>query len=195
MRTRTLLGTAIGLGILLCAYFYFVPNPWLARLFPSLYEQPAFGVSMVTEPAAAAPLMPVTLMDAKAATVTCSQCKGSGRILCPAPDCKDGKIDCPGNCLKLSVGHWEHLDVPGHSSTELWQKFYFPGGWAALSQAHCGHLYEIRDRQAIDLGPCPTCEGASKVACPVCNGEGSLICPTCGGRGQLAAEAPQQASN
>jgi hypothetical protein len=59
-------------------------------------------------------------------TKTCFRCNGSGKMKCP--DCKSGYRDCPGPCLKLSRGTWEHLDVAGHDKSELWQRFYSPDG-------------------------------------------------------------------
>src|SRR4051794_29023957 len=52
----------------------------------------------------------------------CFNCNGSGHIPCVVPTCDNGIAECPGPCLKLSKGKWEHMQVDGHLDTEIWQK-------------------------------------------------------------------------
>jgi hypothetical protein len=114
-------------------------------------------------------------------TKVCFACKGTGKIACP--NGANGWMDCPGNCLKLSQGVWEHLEVAGHPPTDLWRKFYASnGGWQAWNQNHVGDVIEIRDGVPTDIGKCSICGGAGRVKCPVCKGTGEIICPVCGGK-------------
>src|SRR6266436_557876 len=61
---------------------------------------------------------------AKSATATpdkdhqrCFNCDGKGIMACKA-GCVAGQAECPGPCLRLSRGKWEHLDVAGHPPTD-----------------------------------------------------------------------------
>src|ERR1039458_5275895 len=47
----------------------------------------------------------------------CFACKGEGTVPCRVPGCKDGQVDCPGPCLKLTRA-WIHMDVAGHDPSE-----------------------------------------------------------------------------
>lgn len=100
------------------------------------------------------------------------------------PDCRDGFVECPGKCLKLTQGTWVHMDVPGHPATDIWQKFQLPGGgWRAYNQNHVGHVIELRGDDWVDTGPCPICNGTGKVECPKCKGTGEITCSLCEGKG------------
>ncbi|HXI73048.1 MAG TPA: hypothetical protein VNN22_22135 [Verrucomicrobiae bacterium] len=113
----------------------------------------------------------------------CFACKGAATIKCLAPGCVNGQVDCPGTCLRLSRGTWIHMDVPGHSPTDLWQKFnQGDGSYTAYTQAHVGHIIAMQNGKAVDIGPCPVCGGAGKVSCPVCKGTGQQACLICGGK-------------
>ena len=113
----------------------------------------------------------------------CFACNGTGEVKCTAPGCVDGKVDCPGPCLKLNRGTWVHLDVPGHPATDLWQKFYLSdGSYTAFNQNHVGHVIVIQNGKAEDTGPCKTCGGTGKVSCSVCKGTGKTVCPICEGK-------------
>lgn len=113
----------------------------------------------------------------------CFACKAAGMVKCMAPGCVNGLLDCPGPCLKLSRGVWEHRDVPGHSPTELWQNFpQSDGSWMAYSQGHLGHVIVMRNGRAVDSGPCKICGGTGKVPCSVCKGTGKVVCPICEGK-------------
>ncbi len=112
----------------------------------------------------------------------CPRCQGTGTTRCAALHCKEGWVDCPGKCLKLSVGRWEHMDVPGHDAKELWQKFTYPGGHSAWTTAHVGQVIEMRDGKAVNIGACPICGGKAKVPCKVCQGTGQVVCAVCHGK-------------
>ncbi|MGC3990479.1 MAG: hypothetical protein QM796_12520 [Chthoniobacteraceae bacterium] len=120
--------------------------------------------------------------------VPCDLCEGEGTIKCTAPGCVDGWVDCPGPCLKLSVGRWEHMDVPGHDPSELWQKFTYAHGYQAWTTAHIGQVIEMRDGIPTNIGPCPICGGKGKVPCKVCQGTGRVICPRCHGTKYIVAK-------
>ena len=113
----------------------------------------------------------------------CFACDGKGMAPCRAPGCTGGQIECPGSCLRLSRGKWEHMQVAGHGPNELWQKFpNGPGKWTSWNQNHVGEVIAIRDGKAVNLGKCPTCGGSTKVKCPVCAGSGQQTCEFCDGK-------------
>jgi len=113
----------------------------------------------------------------------CFQCNGVGTMKCPEPGCKDGLVDCPGPCMKLSKGVWEHMEVAGHPPTDLWQKFFTAGGgYQAWNQNHVGQVVEMRDGKPVNIGNCPVCGGTGKVKCPVCKGTGEAVCSVCEGK-------------
>jgi hypothetical protein len=131
-------------------------------------------------------------------TVVCTTCKGTGRdpaarkdcptchgemeVVCKAPHCKEGKIPCPGHCIKRSEGKWVQKD--GKTVR------YFHSGkityW--VSEAHVGEVIELNRKtgQLERKGKCPICGGTTVIDCPVCHGMGKVPCPTC----QAATEAP-----
>lgn len=186
MKTSTLLGCAIALGMLLAGYFYFVPTPWLEKWFPSLDEKRS-AVSQAVSIATPVPTpFLVPLPTAKPSSFRCAECAGKGYKACAAPTCRHGRVPCPDKCLKLSEGHWERMTVAGHPPNELWQKFYFAGGWTAVSETQCGHIIEVENKEIVDFGACPTCKGTTEVACPVCQGTGEIECMACKGTGQAA---------
>ncbi|MDD5140831.1 MAG: hypothetical protein PHY43_11290 [Verrucomicrobiales bacterium] len=119
----------------------------------------------------------------KAGEKICFACNGSGAIKCLAPGCVDGKVDCPGPCLKLDRGVWIHMDVAGHPPTDLWQKFnQGNGSYTAYNQGHVGHVIAMQNGKAMDTGPCKICGGTGKVVCSVCKGTGLEACLICGGK-------------
>ena len=101
-----------------------------------------------------------TGQEAQAPTEKCSRCEGNGFLKCA--QCKDGQVDCSGKCLKLSNGKWEHMDVPGHDPSELWQKFAGSRGTEAWTSAHVGEIIELRKGMPENMGKCPMCEGNDK---------------------------------
>ena len=115
-------------------------------------------------------------------TKACFQCNGTGKVKCP--DCTDGLVDCPGDCLKLTRGAWVHMDVNGHPPTDVWQRFETPGGgWRAFNQNHIGHVIAYRNGDWVDTGPCPICHGKGKIECSKCYGTGEITCNVCDGKG------------
>ena len=140
-------------------------------------------------PAPAQTSQPVTPVEAPAstaqieATKPCFRCGGSGTIHCAAPGCKDGQIECPGPCLKLSKGVWVHMQVAGHSADDVWQKFpKSSGGWEAWNQNHVGEVIEVKNGVPVNVGKCPVCTGSTRVQCPTCFGTGKAVCNLCGGK-------------
>src|SRR2546426_726189 len=98
-------------------------------------------------------------------TKPCFGCTGTGKVRCGA-GCKDGLVECPGPCLRLSRGVWEHLEVAGHSPDELWQKLpESDGHWQAWNQGHVGEVIEMQNGKAVNVGKCKTCGGTTKAKC------------------------------
>lgn len=179
-----LLGCAALLGVLLAVYFYFVPNSWLETWFPSLDEKRS-AVSQAVSIATPVPTPFLVPLPARRLNgPACPECGGKGLKPCQASGCRHGRVSCPNKCLKLSVGHWERMNVAGRPPTELWQKVYFAGGWTIVSEAYSGHLIEIQNKEVVDLGKCPTCKGTTEVACRTCQGTGEVECETCAGTGE-----------
>ena len=140
------------------------------------------GISAIGEPAK------LPTVDASGAPLKkCLKCGGTGLIRCTVSKCKDGQVDCPGKCMKLSVGIWEHMNVPGHDPKELWQKYTGSKGWHAWTSDHVGEVIEIRNGTPENIGKCPTCGGKATVLCKVCKGTGTIICPACRGNKVVAA--------
>lgn len=114
----------------------------------------------------------------------CFECRGLGTVPCLVPGCKDGLVDCPGPCLKLSKGAWIHMTVAGHDPKELWQKFPNMNGkgeYQSWGQDHVGEVIEYKNGVAVNIGKCKVCGGTGKVTCSVCNGTGKQTCPVCSG--------------
>jgi hypothetical protein len=78
--------------------------------------------STSTDSAANAPVKP--------GMKVCFNCGGAAKLACVAPGCKNGMADCPGPCLKLSKGTWEHMHVDGHSDNDVWQRDEPGGRWS-----------------------------------------------------------------
>ena len=117
-------------------------------------------------------------------TKPCFQCGGTGKTTCPDPKCKKGQTICPGKCMKLSVGVWEHMNVPGHPPTELWQKFrYGPNGASSVAwtQGHVGDVIEMRNGMPVNIGKCAVCGGKTQIKCPICKGAATVSCNICEG--------------
>jgi hypothetical protein len=114
----------------------------------------------------------------------CFQCGGSDKAVCLTPGCKDGWVECPGPCLKLSRGTWEHMHVDGHPDTDVWQSFHQVNGTStSWNQNHVGDVIEMRAGMAVNIGKCTVCGGKGKVKCSVCDGTGRVACPICEGKG------------
>ncbi len=114
----------------------------------------------------------------------CFECNGAGTVPCRAPGCVNGKVDCPGPCLKLSKGVWKHTDIDGKPSDVLWQEFTSADGrWTmAWSEHHLGEVIVTQDGRPTNIGKCKICGGTTKVTCPVCKGTGKETCPVCKGK-------------
>jgi len=118
----------------------------------------------------------------------CFACKGEGTVSCRVPGCVEGKVDCPGPCLKLSRGVWIHMNVPGHDPSELCQKFPDRdgrGGSYSFSQNHLGEVIEYENVRAVSRGPCKICGGSTRVTCNGCKGTGKQTCPICNGKNYI----------
>jgi uncharacterized Zn finger protein (UPF0148 family) len=112
----------------------------------------------------------------------CFNCDGAGRSPCFAAGCKRGMVDCPGPCLKLSSGTWQHMHVEGHSDSELWQTFRGIGGTRSWNQGHVGEVIEMQAGSPVNVGKCKTCGGAARVKCSTCAGTGEVGCSICDGQ-------------
>jgi len=143
----------------------------------------AFVGLSILSPVQAQTNAPVAPADASAEpTKPCFKCDGTGRIKCPV--CKDGQVDCPGPCLKLSKGDWQHQDVAGHDPSLLWQRFKWSNGYqyTAWSQSHVGEVIEMQSGVPVNVGKCKICGGTGRVACKTCGGTGTVVCDVCGGK-------------
>jgi hypothetical protein len=116
----------------------------------------------------------------------CQKCHGTGSSgPCPTPGCKEGKIDCPKPCLKLSQGTWKKMgDV---RVREFKTK---NGGTHSWSEGHLGELIVIENGDPVNKGPCPTCHGTTKIDDPACKGKGHKECPDCHGIGFTGPVCP-----
>jgi len=124
--------------------------------------------------------------------VPCSRCLATGLITCTGPRCKDGKIPCPGRCLKLSDPGWQRVEK--EDPNKLFMIYRFDGGWTGRSQAHVGEVFEVRLGKFYELGVCKICNGTTFVPCKVCHGAGKLTCPVCAGR-KVVLKAPLPAKS
>lgn len=167
--------------LILCFAAYVVYH----RLAPRGAEPAVVATAEVpaVDPATEVPLDPQTGKP----MARCPRCQGEGTTKCTARGCVNGWVDCPGPCLKLSVGRWEHLDVPGHDPKELWRKFTYDGGWTGWTTAHIGEVIETRNGVPTNIGKCSVCGGKGKVPCQVCHGTGRVVCAVCGGKKYLRA--------
>jgi hypothetical protein len=112
----------------------------------------------------------------------CEKCKGTGGVgPCPTPGCKEGKIDCPKPCLKLSQGVWKN------GSREFKAK---DGSTYTWSTNHLGELIVYEDGVPVNKGRCATCLGSGKIDDPACKGKGHKLCPDCKGNGFTGPACP-----
>jgi hypothetical protein len=125
----------------------------------------------------------VTESFAAEKTKTCFQCNGTGKWTCQAPGCKNGQIECPGPCLRLSKGDWHHMDVEGHSPNDVWITFRkASGGTRSWNQNHVGEVIEMQNGEPQNIGKCQICGGKTRVKCAVCQGVGIVTCGICEGK-------------
>ena len=112
--------------------------------------------------------------------VPCNRCLATGLITCTGQRCKDGKIPCPGRCLKLSDPGWQRVEK--EDPNKLFMIYHINGGWIGRSQAHVGEVFEVRLGKFYELGVCKTCNGSTFIPCKVCNGAGKVTCTVCAGQ-------------
>ncbi|QOV87912.1 hypothetical protein [Humisphaera borealis] len=109
----------------------------------------------------------------------CVACKGVGAVgKCTNAKCDKGKVDCPGACLKRSVGTWVMKD--GQWMRE-WRLAKGRIQWK--TENHLGELFEVTNEGYVSKGDCPICTRTSKVDCSTCFGKGQLQCKPCRGVG------------
>jgi len=108
----------------------------------------------------------------------CFECQGRGTVVCSAPGCVNGKVDCPGPCIKLDKGVW--VKRPDH--VELMQSIVVDGKPVWVSSHHLGVTYAFHADGSLEMITCPVCNGKAKVACPVCKGSGKQKCLVCNGK-------------
>ncbi len=146
-------------------------------------QKPPEGAERLQSQAAASDAASAGVVKPGAGEKVCFQCNGTGQTTCFSPGCKDGWVDCPGPCLKLSKGTWEHMHVDGHPDTDVWQRFHQADGTSQWwNQGHVGEVIEMRAGMAVDIGKCPVCGGRGRVSCKACNGTGKSMCPICEGK-------------
>lgn len=114
-------------------------------------------------------------------TKACFACAGTGETRCKVVGCRDGEVDCPAPCLKISRGNWIHKNVPGHDPKELWQEFRGRTSRKAWSQGHLGQVIQMQNGEPVNIGPCKTCGGTTRVKCGICRGTGETSCEICDG--------------
>jgi len=134
-----------------------------------------------TDQAAAAPTPIPPVPDTE--HQPCFGCNGTGLGPCRGAGCNNGQLECPGTCLRLNRGVWQHMNVAGHSPSDVWQKFpNGPGQWTYWNQNHVGDVIVVKDGRAINTGKCTTCGGTAKIKCPDCRGTGQQTCDFCEGK-------------
>jgi hypothetical protein len=128
--------------------------------------------------------------------VSCPQCVGTGTVKCAITNCVEGKIDCPGVCLRLNKGVWKKMEVKGHAGNRVWQEFKRANGtWAAWNDHHLGEVIAYENGNPVLKGKCPVCTGTTQVACTACKGAGETTCSLCqGNRTLLESELAKKAA-
>lgn len=112
----------------------------------------------------------------------CFDCAGAGELVCNALGCKDGWGACPGHCVRLSEGKWEHMHVEGYSDEDVWLILTNEDATrVAVNQVKVGNLMELQNGKWVDTGKCKVCGGTTKVKCSACRGSGRLLCTVCEG--------------
>lgn len=127
--------------------------------------------------------------------VPCQRCLATGQVSCAVPRCEEGKVPCPGPCLKLSDSGWQRME--GQDPKKLFMIYRVNGGTQGVGQGHVGEVYEVRLGKFYALGVCKVCKGTTTVACKVCAGNGKTGCQVCKGEkvvGKTGSLPPTQAS-
>jgi len=115
----------------------------------------------------------------------CFQCEARGTVACVADQCDRGHLPCPGPCIRPGKGTW--IPDPHHPG-QLGYKLPLTGrSYALVSLGHAGEVFTVQNGQAVPLGPCPTCQGRTRVPCKTCQGTGRVTCPVCERAGIVAA--------
>jgi hypothetical protein len=111
-----------------------------------------------------------------ASSKDCPTCHGAGELKCSAPKCTNGKIPCPGKCVKLTEGTWVKRD-----DGKRWRTIAMPGHVTLdVPENRIGEIWEqLADGTPVGRGKCPICSGATELDCLKCDGLGMAICPTC----------------
>lgn len=109
-------------------------------------------------------------------TVDCKTCAASGLAPCTSKGCNQGKVSCPGKCLKLSEGTW----YKGKEDL-MWKRFTFGGGYVEWSERHLGEVIEFQKDKYVNIGKCQTCGGSTTLDCKNCKGVGKVSCSVCKG--------------
>jgi len=108
----------------------------------------------------------------------CVPCKGVGGVgKCTNVKCKEGKVDCPGDCLKRSVGKWVQRNGQWYREWQIGKLT----SWA--SEHHLGELFTVGPNGYEPKGNCNICQRTSKVDCSVCEGKKLIPCKPCSGLG------------
>ncbi len=112
----------------------------------------------------------------------CTQCAGSGNLgPCKTPKCVDGMIPCPGKCLKA-----DSFTGTPDAEGKRWRKFRGKGGnELKISDAHVGEVVEMENGEPTMKGPCPICNGTTRVPDPACGGTSLKRCNLCRGAGVI----------
>ena len=132
-------------------------------LFAGCGKQAEAPQSQVTVTTDTAPPAPEAVAGPGPGEKACFACKGEGTVACLVPGCKDGMVDCPGSCLKLSRGAWKHMDVAGHPPTDWWITFpTASGGTMSWNQNHVGDVIEMQNGNPVDIGKCKVCGGSAE---------------------------------
>ncbi len=118
--------------------------------------------------------------DAQGRELTpCKRCLATGQVTCTAHRCSEGRVPCPGPCLKLSDAGWQRME--GQDPNKLFMIYRVNGGSQGVGQAHVGEVYEVRLGKFYALGPCKVCNARTTVVCKVCQGSGKAGCQVCRG--------------
>jgi hypothetical protein len=118
----------------------------------------------------------------------CDKCSGTGgSTACPVKGCDKGKVECPGPCLKRSVGNWK--DMPGFGICRTFLIRDDKGDLTNAMRISDHHLGEVWEYKTGPVRPSCTNCGATKTACKDCREATHVVgpfkslgdCKICGG--------------